>query len=482
MRLSIVAACVAVFGAFAFGAQAQDGPGIMGGMSAPAITKLVNTMLPPIIEQVKHTPFEDISGKQSGFNYEVRNIRITEFSLDSFNLAVQGGVRVDLRGIHGHADMDWKYKLHKWPHVPKGSGRAEATIDVRDIGATFVLGVTGDGRPAISINAVTVEVSSVKIKTHGSIFSWLYNLIIKAFQGKFRKAIESTLKAAIESTFNSKIAEIIATLPMTTRVGRWGTIDLHIPQNGLGYVGQSIVLAFNGEVYPVDSSSDGAVPRHATLPFAASGRLLDLVIDTFVLQTLFHSYHRTGLFNKEISRDKHPDKFPDLFDTAKWTWIPQMAKVYPNHDVRFVVSFDTDPTVAAIPGELKFGAGFLVDVQVAPAGTGSFTTGLVLTAAGSTRIDISLDTATPFNPVLHFSIPDFHPVFKVRDSTIGAIDLTLLNIVVDALLNHVILPGVNAMVADGIPLPTVHGLSISNAEFKVIQNGFEMHADVDFNI
>lgn len=461
---------------------AQNGPGLMGGMSTTAITKLINNILPAALEMVKATPLEDISGRESGFNYEVRSIKIKEFNIASFTLSVTSGVRVDLRGIYGKAGMDWKYKLKKWPHLPKGSGTADATMDVSDIGATFALAVTADGRPSIRINEVTVDIHKITIKTHGSLFSWLYNLIIKAFQGTFKRAVEKGLKNALETTFNDKIAAIIATLPMAGRVGKWGTIDLHIPAQGLATIGDSIVLAFNGEVYPQGGFSDGLTPRHAGMPFVPSGRLLDIVLDTFTLQSAFHTYAHSGMLNKLITRDQHPEKFPDIFNTDQWTYIPALKAKYPNHDVRFVVTLGADPTVNAVPGALTLGADFRFDVQVSPVGADAWVSALKLAATGSTNLEVSLDTSVPFNPVLHLAIPAFNPKFAVTDSTIGNIDLTLLNIVVNALLNNVILPGINVMLADGIPLPSVAGLTLSNAEFNILQDGFQMRADVDFNI
>ncbi len=354
-------------------------------------------------------------------------------------------------------------------------------MDVSDIGATFALSVSADGRPVIQSYNVVVDINNIKIKTHGSIFSWLYNLILKAFKGTFKRAVESALKNALETTFNEKIAEIIATLPMAAHVGQWGSIDLHIPPNGLGVVGQSIVLAFNGEIYPVGGASDGQTPRHEPQPFAPSGRLLDLVLDTFTIQSGFHTYHKTGIFHKVIDREHHMEGFPDLFHTSNWTSFPSMDKVYFDHQVRFVAEFESEPRIAAETGVLELAAGFLIRIQVAPQGSSDWVTAFNVVAVGGTNINLSLDTTVEFHPVVHLSISEFNPNFSVTDSTIGVVDLSLLRFLITTLLDHVIVPAINILVSDGIPLPTVQGLTLSNAEFNVVKNGFSMHCDVDFN-
>ncbi len=104
--------------------QDANGPGIIGGMSTSAITKLVNMMLPAALEKVKQMPFEDITGRESGFDFEVRSIHIDHFSIENFDISVTDGVRVNLHGIYGKAGMNWKYRLHKWPHIPKGTCRS----------------------------------------------------------------------------------------------------------------------------------------------------------------------------------------------------------------------------------------------------------------------------------------------------------------------------------------------------------------------
>ena len=75
--------------------------------------------------------------------------------------------------------------------------------------ALLEVGADGSGRPNVTSSATSCKVD-LDIKVHGSMFSWLYNLIIKAFKGKIEGAICDAATSGIDQLVNSKLKSVLA--------------------------------------------------------------------------------------------------------------------------------------------------------------------------------------------------------------------------------------------------------------------------------
>ena len=96
-------------------------PGIATAMSAPAMNQIVDRMLPGILAQIKSAPIDNMSGKESGFKYEVRDIQMRRLDIGAFTMAAQpDGLALSLKNLDVSLGLHWKYKKSGFPYVPFG--------------------------------------------------------------------------------------------------------------------------------------------------------------------------------------------------------------------------------------------------------------------------------------------------------------------------------------------------------------------------
>jgi hypothetical protein len=101
---------------------AATAPGFITAMSAPAMQRIANNVLPGVISQIKASSFPNIKGKKHHIHYEVKDIHMTKLTVGAFNIGAAGdGLRLDIKDLNVQMDMHWKYKTKM--HYPRGSGK-----------------------------------------------------------------------------------------------------------------------------------------------------------------------------------------------------------------------------------------------------------------------------------------------------------------------------------------------------------------------
>eukprot|EP01051_Picozoa_sp_SAG22_P016764 SAG22_NODE_2438_length_2574_cov_2.578586_3_plen_302_part_00 len=212
---------LAVLGLLAVAAQAPDGP---AGTAAAATTGgaelqvsqtfldfMLDNLIPELDAIVAAANIPSTSGKSHGFEYDVKDLKVAKLDLTKASIAYKEtqGIMITVPfdvELTGH----WSYKLHDWPHKPSGSGTFDAKANGGSQLATLLaVGTDGTGRPNVTASGTTCKVD-LHITVHGSMFSWLYDLIIKAFKGKIEGAICTAATSGINSLVNSKLKSVLA--------------------------------------------------------------------------------------------------------------------------------------------------------------------------------------------------------------------------------------------------------------------------------
>ena len=135
-------------------------------------------------------------------------------------LCLRGGLSPTLtKRLVGALAVDgkWSYKLHSIPHVPKGSGSFKASAGGSShLSTILAIGASG-GNPTVTAQSTDCSLH-LSVKTSGSLFSWLYNLIIKAFQGTINHQICSAAKEGVNNVIQTTLTKALKQLNLNIAV------------------------------------------------------------------------------------------------------------------------------------------------------------------------------------------------------------------------------------------------------------------------
>ncbi len=475
-------AILAVVCAFLSVSSAAPTPGALLGVNVPALDRFAQTVLPLALNTLKDTSFEPVSGKESGFEYEVKDIHINTAQAGSVSVELDSNIAsIRASDVAIAMSLNWNYRLAVFPHVPYGSGSATAALSSPGIGVNVAIGSRPvpkmDGyAPTFKVKSVVFDIDNIDIKTSESIFSWLYNLIIKLFKGTITRLVRTKVIDTITTMIDLTLAEMLETLDPLVPLGTIASLDFTLTSPPT--LGALLTLPFNGEAYPYGTSkSDGQTPR-PTLELAKSGRMIDIALSSFVPQTLLHVTYLSGRFSAEFDDAHRPPLWPVAFNSDAWTSIPNLAKVYPHAPLRLRVALDREPAVTIDGGAITVAGQmqFMVEAQVNSVWKHAFTVVGALKAGAK----VWFDTTNPADPLLMINLPEMSPTAKVTDSSIGSIDLSEIESLVTSLVDGTVRPWVNDLVNEGIPLPSMSGVHVTNSAITVAGKKIIISTDVDY--
>lgn len=112
------------------------------------------------------------------------NVKVNNLSIKTPKLTFSPGkgVHVDFSGIDLSASLHWHYKEHIWPHLPEGSGTADVKAGSNTYVRCDLVTSMTNGKPHFTLSNTDINIDDFSIKVHGSILSWLYDLIVDAFK------------------------------------------------------------------------------------------------------------------------------------------------------------------------------------------------------------------------------------------------------------------------------------------------------------
>lgn len=460
-------------------------PALLAGMTANGLQTTVNSVLPSVFAKLKGLPIPDVHTKKDSIKVDITGIHIDSVSYSSFTTSVSGSqLNLEIAGLATQGGLTWKYREEIWPHIPFGGGTADFSVDGGDISVSLQLNTVtapdGGLKPQLVVSGCNVRISNISVKIHGSIFSWLYDLIIDLFKGSLKSAAADAIKGALVTAVNVKADAILETLSYKINFREWGTLDYSltgpaqfIPSAGVFY------LPFKAEVYQQNSTAECPLP-HNNIAYAPSGRMIDLFLDTFALNSGGFVYFNEDVWHLTLDNSNLPPSFPIKLYTNDWAMlIPQLQVVYPNMAMQIVISLDSNPNVETSNGAASITAPFLIDVQVLPTNKPALSA-FAIVANITAVLDIHTFEA-PAGPALDIQVGNTTDVtFTLRNSTIGNIDFSLINIITSAIIDTVIIPNANKQLAPGFPLPSVDGLSLLNPLIYLQNNIIQLSTDISF--
>jgi len=461
----LVAAVVAILACLAPTSRAQLSPAVAVGISSAGVTTIANGILPAVMEAVRTSEFPGESGKESGYKYEISKIRINRLTYQDLILNMQQAnvIHAGIRKLTVALNLHWSYKKSKIPWLPRGSGTADVSMEGCTIDGAFLV-TRVNNRLQVVLQSATTQIDNISVKTHGSLFSWLYNLIIRLFKSTIRKTIENAISDGFREAVNVRAAQILATMEYIKPVSSWGVIDLSLPRDPTQYnsgAGASWTFPFNGEVYPASTRAPLNVVPRPNMPWTTGNRHFELNFSFFTINSAAAVWQQVKRPTSIVDGSNTPQGFPVAMTSVAWQpHIPQIYTKYGSSGIEIKTTLDSYPTAGFNGNQMIFNMAYLFTVTAN--GRACFT--IRGRYSGAVSISVRDNAIVP-------RIDDATGLFDLVSSSIGTFSLKPAEFIFNAVVKLIALPAINNDLFAGFPLPTIAGLSFVQPEFSV-RDGF----------
>eukprot|EP01043_Picozoa_sp_COSAG02_P016759 COSAG02_NODE_744_length_17752_cov_56.794992_4_plen_347_part_00 len=301
----------------------------LGGAMLETSQKFTDYLLAEFVPQleslIKGVSIPDQNGKSSGFDYHIKSMSIKHVDLSKASISFRESQGLEIFvPINIEVDGQWSYKLHSFPHIPTGKGSFKASAGGSShLSTILAIGASG-GNPTVTASSTSCSLS-VSVKTSGSLFSWLYNLIIKAFKGTISSKICDAAKGGVNTVIQTTLADALKQLeldiavplpPALQRPGFALAVDLQLTGTPT-VTSSSIAVPIRAECH--NTARPGPVPAEPpALPIFAesSAHMLSAEVDTWSGERALSVFQRAGFLQYTVEPSLVPSTAPFSLDTT----------------------------------------------------------------------------------------------------------------------------------------------------------------------
>ncbi|XP_074613864.1 bactericidal permeability-increasing protein-like [Acropora palmata] len=428
------------------------------------LERKVKTAKIPDISGDAHTPIGHVS-------YSLSSVHFNSLSVPYSTLKTSAnvGIQFQVTGASTSLSGNWHYRKDSWPHI---SGGGSFDLDVKGISVTVIakLGVDSGGHPSIASANCSSSIGGVSIHFHGGA-SWLYNLFDHYIDGKIKGVLQDKLCAETSDLIDTDAEKALATFPVQKRIGKYAVINYALVSSP-NFTQTFADVFIKGEFLSAISPREPPFSP-SLLPFESeSDKMVYVWLTDYVVNTAGFVYQSAGVLNETITPSMLPPNFsyPLNTNTVKLI-IPKLYALYPNMPMKLEAYSTQRPQISTTSAGLSL----LIEGQVqcyVQLKNGSYVYTLTMGTNISSLAKVGVKDG---NITAHVNSVKIQ--VKLIDSAIGkiSIETKLLQFLLDAFADRIIVNQLNKIAEVGFPLPMVDGIQIMNAEVMSGQ-GFNMVA------
>ncbi|KAK7387123.1 hypothetical protein VNO78_27648 [Psophocarpus tetragonolobus] len=383
-------------------------------------------------------------------NITINNIQVNSSSVKTG----ESGIVLVISGATANLSMTWRYTISSWL-IPIGisdSGNASIEVTGMQVGLTVNLR-NQEGSLKLTLLDYGCHVGNLLIKLEGGA-SWLYQLLVDAFEGNIASAVEEGISEKIKEGIVN-LDNLLQSLPKQISLDKTAVLNVSFIGNPV-LSSSSIAIAINGSF---TKKNEVLVPldyqQGLKISAACGGlqKMMKVSIHENVLKSASLVYYSAR--KMQLIIDKLPDQ--DILNTAKWRFIvPQLYKRYPNDDMQLNISVSSPPVIQLTYQDI--GATIFLDIIVEVLEKGE----LIPVAIISVKIGASCAVEIVGNNISgRLRLQQLSTYLKW--SKIGNLHMYLIQSVMSSALKTVIIPYLNYKLKRGFPLPIVDGYGFQNA-------------------
>ncbi|XP_042321715.1 bactericidal permeability-increasing protein-like isoform X2 [Sceloporus undulatus] len=455
--------------------SAGTSPGFEGRITNKGLDYACQEGVAVLQEELAKIQLPDFSGsfrvKALGkVDYSFYSLNIRSFQLPSSTIApIPGvGLKVSISNAFAELTGDWKVKK-RWL---KDHGSFDLKVEGLGISVGLKLGSDATGRLTATTSGCGAHISDVRVHISGRL-SWLYNLFHRNIESAFRKTMEGKICEEVNSAVSSQLEPFLQTLP--ARIDKISGIDYSLLEPPVA-TNDSVDLKLKGEFFSMTHRSPPPFPPPA-LDFPLDhDRMVYFGLSTYFFNTAGDVYYRAGAMDFTITDGMIPKEFKIRLNTSSFgAFIPQLEKLYPNMLMVLKVSPSSAPALTIAPEALSLSPE--VDVQAFAVLPNSTLAPLFVIGASTTvSAKVTVSSTKIFG-----SLKMGRLQLSLKHSDVGPFSVQLMQTLMNYYAASILLPQMNARLAEGFPLPLPDHLQLSSIVLQPHKDFLFFGADVQYS-
>jgi len=473
-------ALVAVLSTYTEATWTQKNPGFKARITQSGLKFINDVGVSLLTKDIKGETIPDISGNAhvaiGNIDYTVSSMRITDFGIPSTSLTSKPGIGLQFHVTGGSISLhgDWRYKYKKgFIHI-SDHGSFDATAHGLNLNLVVKLGKDGTGRPTIAPAGCTGGVSSISVKFHGGA-SWLYNLFSGSIEDSMKSSLNSKVCEMVNEEITTRASQSLADLKIITSVGPYTELDYSLVDNPT-FTTSYMETDHKGEFYPTghfDKEAPFPVPAMDTT--GASSKMVYMWITDYVINTAGYVFQTIGKLTYNITNDMiPPDSAFHLNTSDIGILIPQLRKLYPNMLMELVANSTKSPKVEFSPNDATGTLwGDLFAYVVLPNATRKHVFTLSIVGHGNGTVGFK-------HPKVTGKVTSMSVDLTLKESDIGPFSLILIRPGINALIQSGVVPYLNELGKEGLPIPDMDGVTFVNPVISLGKHVIEIGTDLKY--
>ncbi|CAI9760396.1 unnamed protein product [Fraxinus pennsylvanica] len=424
-------------------------------------------MLPLYLPKIEKAVKIPVAGK---VHMVLSNIIVERIDVISSNVKTgDDGIHISVSGATANLSMNWKYSYSTWlvPIAVSDQGSATIGVESMDIGLTLSL-KNLQGSLKLSVLERGCNVKDISIKLDGGA-SWLYQGLVDAFEGKIISAVENAVSKEINNGI-IKLDSVLQSLPKEVPITNIAALNFTFVDDPK-LSESSLDLEIDGLL---SAKEEIMVSNHyhKTLQPSYSCKEVQKMVRVSLHEDVLKSASTVYFEAKKMHwiidnvSDQH------ILNTAGWRFIvPQLYKLYPDHDINLNISVSSLPTIKF--GMQQIDATIPLDMVIDVSDAGEIIPVVGISMVISASIFAEISGSTVFGSV---KLNDFS--MSLKWSKIGDLHMRLVQSVISTVLKTVILPYVNVQLSRGHSLPMFHGYKLQDPQIVCADSWIVFCSDV----
>eukprot|EP00760_Papus_ankaliazontas_P004027 PhM_4_TR11679/c1_g1_i5/m.13325 len=445
---------------FAVGLSLGDNPGIQAGVSQSGIDFFKDIAMDVVKSKLSRISIPDQHFEKLGFHGDVTGGYCDNINLGNVKVDFgDGSVTLSTTGVGFHCQANWA----TWIKIifKKISTGGSVTSDPNNLGLSLAVKITLENqKPILNVQNVNVNLDGLGVSFHGGIASAILNFFKGLISGAIRNAVAPVISDALTGALNNNVNQMLRAMEF------YSDVPLPAPYNvaSVDY-GFTRPPLFTNNVVEVQlggfftsRTNRGPSPiSPQSLPVYQpnhSDHQVELFLSKQFPESLGKVLFDANVVNFRIPSNVVPANILQLDTDHMEQFAPDIKKYYPNNQ-----PVDLSVTPAAAP-TLPWVQGASV---VAPADI-HFLTGdkelFVLFCNASATFNVKVTDKNGAGSQQRF-IPtfEFHTCdFVTKSSNVGNLNwlnIAIMNGLLKFTLENVVVPKLNGVVANGVPLPNL---------------------------
>ncbi|KAL0328529.1 UNVERIFIED_CONTAM: putative BPI/LBP family protein [Sesamum calycinum] len=325
-----------------------------------------------------------------------------------------------------------------------------------------------NGSLKLSLLECGCNVNDISIKLDGGA-SWLYQGLIDAFEGKIGSAVENAVSKKIRDAI-IKLDLQLQSLPKEAPITNFAELNVTFVDDP-ELSESSLDLEVDG-LFSAKHEAALSNHYHRLLQASSSCKEADKMVKISLQENVMKS--ASSVYFEANKMHWIVDKVPDqsLLNTAGWRFIiPQLYKMYPNHDMNLNLSVSSPPILNVEKQQIK--AKIPLDVVIDVLDVEE----VIPVACISTVISASVSPGISGNALTGYvKLNDI--TMSLKWSKIGDLHMNLVQMLMSTTLRTVVLPYVNLKLSKGFQIPVFHGYGLQDAHILCTDSWIVICSDV----